>query len=502
MRTPDKRSVLVALALSLAAPGWPGLAASPTPMGQELKPADVSRTVLPSVVALNIRRPDGKTVSAMAFLGVKEGMLVTALHVLTDAARVTAVFPNGEEFECSGVVDKDERRNVALIRIKSFGRPMLKVAPAELAVGAKVYCPVAKEGAFGVVEATVAEILVTGGVKFYRLSGEIPEGNNGCPIIDARGEVAGVHVMVAGTGKDIAMALPSAYVLALESSLPVQPWGPSTAQPQASGGPAATTPNDAIDAGLAAALIEIHNTWSHHSLLAADIYRITRFGALGLDMYKLVSSLDNSIAQLGWLKPTDPLREKLVQAAGQLFAKEKTALDYEANCAALNKHTSPNKETPQAEDAARRASGLLASIPDQIVALQPDFRRLAEASPVFLKALPPEMRYVLGLADRKSRLVLGAHIFANNPFFVVGIASGALGGKLDLRPGDTIASAGGQAFAAGGDIEDFKLVVEKNAGNTLDVVVRRGNAMKTLRVKVPADVLQRYPRAGGGFPWL
>jgi S1-C subfamily serine protease len=116
----------------------------------------MSPKVLPSIVVLNIQRSDGKLATAMAFAGIKDGMLVTALHVLKDAVRVTATFTNGEEFDCAGIIDKDERRNLALIRIKAFGRPMLKINPVELAVGEKLFLPIVREGAFGVVETSIA----------------------------------------------------------------------------------------------------------------------------------------------------------------------------------------------------------------------------------------------------------------------------------------------------------------------------------------------------------
>jgi len=486
MRIQNKHHILIALAMLLTAPlvSW----------GQETIPGGVSPKILPSVAILNIQRADGKPAIGTAFLGVKDGMLVTALHIIRDAVRVTATFPNGEEFDCSGILDKDERRNLALIRIKAFGRPMLKIDPAELAAGEKLFCPVVKNGAFGVVETSVLEAVIKGGIKFYHLAGEIPGGNSGSPIINSRGEVAGVHVTITQDGKDMEMALPSAYILGLEPSLPVQPWTQAAAQP-APGSSAARGPNAAVDASLAATLFEVHDFWSSYTLFSERIYSITRYGNLGrLDLYKVQSDLDNDIAQLGWLKTDDPLRQKLIQATGQLLAKEKQALEYDINCANLNKNTPPSKAVPQAEDFGRRATALLHSIPGQVQSLHPDFRQLAQGSPEFLNALPTEMRYFLGVVDRKSKLVLGAYMPAKNPFFIQGLIQYNLGEKLGLHDGDTIISAGGRTFKADDDIEDFKLMIEANPGGALEVVVNRGGKMKTLSMKIPPDVLQKYLR--------
>jgi hypothetical protein len=486
MRIQNKHHILIALAMLLTAPLASG--------GQETIASGVSPKILPSVAILNIQRADGKPAIGTAFLGVKDGMLVTALHIIRDAVRVTATFPNGEEFDCSGIIDKDERRNLALIRIKAFGRPMLKIDPAELAAGEKLFCPVVKDGAFGVAEISVLEAVIKGGIKLYHLAGEIPGGNSGSPIITSRGEVAGVHVTVTQDGKDIEMALPSAYILGLEPSLLIQPWTQAAAQP-APGSSTARGPNAAVDASLAAALIKVHDFWCSYTLFSERIYAITRYGNLGrLDLYKVQSDLDNDIAQLGWLKTDDTLRQKLIQATGQLLAKEKQALEYDINCANLNKDTPPSKAVPRAEDFGKRASALLNAIPGQVQSLHPDFRQLAQGSPEFLNALPIEMRYFLGVVDRKSKLVLGAYMPAKNPFFIQGLIQYKLGEKLGLHDGDTIISAGGRTFKADDDIEDFKLMIEANPGGALEVVVNRGGKMKSLLIKIPPDVLQKYLR--------
>ncbi len=496
MRRPDIRSTLLALALSLAA--------AQVCLGQAADTAGPRSPILPSVVTLTVQRSNGTTVAGTGFLGVKDGMLVAALHVLRDATKVTATFANGEEFDCAGIIDKDERRNVALVRIKAFGRPVLRISPGELAVGDKAFVPVVKDGPFGIVEASVAEVVIQSGVKFYRLTGAIPDGNNGSPLVNAAGDVVGLHVTVATGDQNVDMSLPSAYILALEPSLPVQPWTPaSTSAPAPSAAPAAaTTPaNDAIDAGLAAAMTNVHDWWVFYEPLSRNIYRITRYSNIGkLDLYKIQSEIDLALSQVGWMKPTDPLREKLVQAAGQLLARQRQGIEFDINCWLLNKDVGPGKHIPRAEDAGSRAAALFGAIPAQVAALQADFRQLAASSPAFLKGLPIEMRYYLGVTERKSKLVLGAIMSARAPMQLLNFVTPSLALDLGLRAGDTIVSAGGREFKPDDDIEDFKLLIEQRPGGMLDVVVTRGGKPKPLSMKIPADVLQKYarnPRGGG-----
>ncbi len=468
-------AVSLTLAVSLACPG------------QEAKPGPTS---LPSIVTLGIQAKDGKTRAGNAFLAVKEGVLVTALHIIKDAAKITATFPNGEEFDCPGLIDKDERRNVALLRIKSFGRPLLKIDPGELAVGDQVTCPVVKDGAFGVVGTAVTGIRIDRGVKLYVLSGEIPLGNNGSPLLNGRGEVVGVQVSVTEDGRDLSMALPSAYILGLEPSLPPQPWSPAAA-PAGPGAPAAPSPNDAVDAGIASALISVHDIYCSTFPMTLNIFWTTKYSTLdNAVLYGWQSSLDNVNTQLEWLKTDDPLREKVIQAAGQLFARMKASLEYDIKCNVLNNDNS-GKNTAQAEDFSKRAISTLNSVLDQISLLTPDFRRLAEISPEFMKALPIEMRYFLGLAERRSKLYLGAQVSSVKPYYLINSGTG-LADKLGLRSGDTIISAGGREFQATDDIEEFKLLIEANLGRVLEVVVDRKGKRKTLQSNIPAKMPEKF----------
>src|SRR5438094_4182513 len=94
---------------------------------QEIKSEDLYKRVLPSVMTLTVENSDGEKRLGTAFIGIKDGLAVTAWHVVSGAKHVSARFSEGEEFEASGLVDKDEQRDVALIRVKVFGRPLLSV---------------------------------------------------------------------------------------------------------------------------------------------------------------------------------------------------------------------------------------------------------------------------------------------------------------------------------------------------------------------------------------
>lgn len=265
---------------------------------------------------------------------------------------------------------------------------------------------------------------------------------------------------------------------------------------------AAVPANDAVDTVLAAALIEVHDTLSRALLATRSVYQMTKSDNLDSSFfYDIQPYVDSAVDQLSRVKPGDPLRERLVQAVSQMLAGERAALEYDINCAVLNKDGS-GRSAAQAEGFGRRAIAALSSVPDQILARGPDFRQLAEASPEFLKALPFEMRYFLGLTERRSKLVLGADVMAGDPFLLIFVGDRTLADKLGLRAGDRIVAAGGRRFKADDDVEDFKLVIEANLGRMLKVLVNRRGKVKTLPLKIPAEISPEFLRPQGAFPWL
>jgi S1-C subfamily serine protease len=465
----------------------------------------LSGRILPSLVQLSIQKQDGRTILANGFLTVKDGVLAAAWHSVRDVKGIVARFSNGEEYECTGVIDKDEKRNVALIRIKVFGRPMLKMNTAETALGSVVTVAAIKDSAFGLVSASVVAYGDANGIKVLRLEGDIPAGNSGSPVIDGQGNTIGILTETGADGKSIFLAYPTAYILALDATLPTQPWKPgSTASVSPDQAAAAAQPpssgNESVDAGIASALIFAHEMYGRIYYLTQRIYSITKYTTYNnANLYGLQSEVDNAITQCSWLKPSDPLRAQLVQSAIQALAKLKTVLDYCVQCNLMN-NASPRRHPDQAQDFATRAFSTLTSIPGQIALLTPDLRTLDKSSPQFTKSVPVEMRYFLGLAQRRSHYVLGVITNPRAPRVIYHSWSG-LADEIGLRGGDIIDSAAGRALKAEDDIEDFTLLIEANAGKTIELIISRNGKPKVLQAKIPAKFPDKFIRTQNNSLW-
>jgi S1-C subfamily serine protease len=469
-----------ALALALLAAAGPSFAQSATP-------ADLSGKVLPSFVELSVQTTDGRTAIGTGFITVKDGILATAWHLVAQAQAVVAKFSNGEEFECSGVVDKDVKRNVALIRIKVFGRPVLKMEPVELPAGTPVVVPAVKDSAFGVVAASVGEPSVFDGVKQVRLDGDIPGTANGAPVVDAAGNVVGIVGMRSVDGKNVAFAVPAAYLLGLDASLATQPWGaaPSTAARTAAAAGSLMAKDD-VDARLGQALLAVMDgdvclSWAWENSLGMGF-----LGGVSNDLYKAQQTLETAAGALNEVRTDDDLRLKIGRAIAQILVNQKTATETFIRGVVAGQQA--KSWIAQADDALKRAASIRQTVSDQIAGLKADLAALEADSAKFREYLPAEQRYLLGLAKRPSGYKIGVSTYPRNPFYLLTVWTTGLGYKIGLRPGDIVISAAGRTFTAADDFEEFKLIVKANLGKILPVEVERYGKRQTVKLKIPKEI--------------
>jgi S1-C subfamily serine protease len=193
--------------------------------GQEFKPEALYKKAVPSVMTLKAGKKDGAVVLGSAFLITNSGIAATAWHVVNGATQVSARFSDGEEFEVSGLVDKDEKRDLALIRVKIFGRPELTVVGDDPQVGSRAYVIGAPLGLeFSISEGLLSQIQRIDNVKQYQFSSAASPGNSGGPLLNVAGQVIGVVSWQVKNGQNLNFAVPSSYLLGLDKTLPTLPW--------------------------------------------------------------------------------------------------------------------------------------------------------------------------------------------------------------------------------------------------------------------------------------
>jgi serine protease Do len=192
---------------------------------QGLKPEEIYARLLPSVMTLKVVNTKGDPFTGSGFLALGEGLAVTSWHVVFDAQEVTALFADGKKVEVIGLVDRDESRDLALVRLKSSGHPLARLASSAPRVGARAYVIGAPKGfAFSITDGLVSQIQTIDGFPQYQISCPISTGNSGGPLVNESGEVVGVASWSKIDAQNLNFAVPSEQISRLNPQKPVLTW--------------------------------------------------------------------------------------------------------------------------------------------------------------------------------------------------------------------------------------------------------------------------------------
>jgi serine protease Do len=204
---------------------WLAWAGWPLPLRAELRPEQLYATVSPSIVALDVENGAGKHFVGTAFLVAGGRVAVTAWHVVHDARRVEARFPDNQRVTVAGLVDKNEKLDLALLRLETGPRPRLALASAAPQVGSRVYLVGSPRGLdFSFSEGLISQIRILDGVRYYQLSCPISPGDSGGPVLNDRGEVVGMVSWRQADAENVGFAIPCLEVARLNTALPAVAW--------------------------------------------------------------------------------------------------------------------------------------------------------------------------------------------------------------------------------------------------------------------------------------
>jgi hypothetical protein len=444
----------------------------------ETKKVTGCKETLLSVMTLIIETKDGKQFNATAFLAIKEKIAVTAWQAVRNARYITARFSNGEEFDVSGLIDSDVRKNIAIIKLKIFGRPPLPCNPREPEPGRDVYY---WNKEFSLEKTTVNKIEVSKGVKIYYLSSSITPQEVGGPLLNGNGEAVGVLGLIAGKdGESVSIAIPSSYVLALDSTLEVKPWQAIKSTP------ALTMPdNDAVDVEIAETLIQLHDHFAILNWSCRQTYGMGYRNGVPKFVYENMEELKSQFKKVSFLTTNDSLRARILQQVKQGTADYLKATELYINSIVIAQ-SSPQGWGAKSQDLFNRADALLSGFPTE--EFVNDLNKLKEKSQVFRDILPMEVQYSLGMVKRPSGYTLGITNYARNPFFLLIVDSSSVAQKIGLRAGDTIISLDGHKFTPDENIEDFKVMLKSYQGQRVNAVVKRNGKLQEITLKVPHNL--------------
>lgn len=179
---------------------------------------EIARKQAPAVVVLETLDDRGAIVSqGSGFIVTPAGAIVTSLHVLRSAVSVRVRLASGDLYQTSDVVDIDEHKDIAIIRIKGYHLPVVTLGDSDkIEAGEPVVAISSPEG--------LANSLSTGIVsgvrrlethRVFQVTAPISQGSSGGALFNAAGEVIGIVTYVLKSGQNINFAIPINYARGL-----------------------------------------------------------------------------------------------------------------------------------------------------------------------------------------------------------------------------------------------------------------------------------------------
>jgi S1-C subfamily serine protease len=466
----------------------PRVSTFPANSGQKARPAlaaeqtanltaeELYKSVLPSIMTVLVDKSSGPT-EGTAFLISKEGLALTAWHLVKDGRRAVAKFSDGEEFEVSGLVDKDERRDLALIRVKVFGRPPLVLEGTEPAVGSKAYIVGAPKGLeFSISDGLISQIHTMDGVKQFQFTCPASPGNSGGPLINEKAQVIGVVAWQLRDGQNLNFAVPLSYALGLDTSLPTQPFD--------SVKPADSFPSVTDSASLGLTFVQAFA--SKHDTLAALMVDFDRVvvapngyrSGVGRDVYASQTILQEHLQKLESISSSDSTTEALRNDLAKVLRAQLQAIDLYIR--AVREAGMVGGWSPDAKDLISRSTGAKVATDS----LTNQIWKTLQAK--YLSFIPPGLSVMLKDNPNSSTWFnLGVSTWSGDSLVLNHVHRGGLAEAFGFRAGDRILLAGDRSPK---NMIEVKEEIMRAAGSKLTIRVRRSGADQDLEVKVPKQL--------------
>jgi len=192
---------------------------------EELPAERIYEKSLPSALTLRVENKAGDRYVGTAFLAIKEGVAITAWHVIYDAVKVTAKFSDGASCDVLGFIDYDELKDIALIKVAASNRPLMTLANNKPVVGMRMYVIGSPKGyEFSIGDGLLSQVQKVDGFNQYQVSCPFSPGNSGGPILNNRGEVVGVAAWTRNGAQNVNFATPIAEAFDLNPGKRITRW--------------------------------------------------------------------------------------------------------------------------------------------------------------------------------------------------------------------------------------------------------------------------------------
>jgi serine protease Do len=174
---------------------------------------------------LHVENARGETYIGTAFLALDKNVAVTAWHVVSDAVKVSAKFSDDRVVKIDGLIDKDEKHDLALIRLDGAEAPEASLCVLKPAIGSRAYVIGAPKGFdFSITDGLISQIQEIHGSDEYQVSCPISGGNSGGPVVNERGEVVGIAAWTQRDAQNLSFAIPAGFLSQMNPKHSLTPW--------------------------------------------------------------------------------------------------------------------------------------------------------------------------------------------------------------------------------------------------------------------------------------
>tara|TARA_B110000977_G_C11072169_1_gene489897 strand:+ start:284 stop:1828 length:1545 start_codon:yes stop_codon:yes gene_type:complete len=178
--------------------------------------SQIAERILPAIVVVNTATGNGSGVIVDA-----SGVIATNYHVIEDSSIVSIELQNGDTYQKIGVIDIDQTKDIAILKIDGFDLPTVEFGNSNsVVIGEDVLVMGAPQG----LEQTVTRGIVSAirdsgkGHRLIQTDAAISPGSSGGGMFNSEGELIGLTVSYLEDAQNINFVIPINYVRGMFST--------------------------------------------------------------------------------------------------------------------------------------------------------------------------------------------------------------------------------------------------------------------------------------------
>ena len=178
-------------------------------------PAEIVREQGQAVVVVEALDARGLVAGqGSGFIATADGAVVTNLHVIQGATQARVRLPNGDVYKTDSLVDFDDIKDLAVLKIKGFKLPAVTFGDSDKTeVGENIVVISSPEGLTNSLSTgVISGMRRLETLRVFQITAPISEGSSGGAVFDSNGAVIGIVTYVLRAGQNLNFAVPINYV--------------------------------------------------------------------------------------------------------------------------------------------------------------------------------------------------------------------------------------------------------------------------------------------------